>query len=335
MTIDDFCQKKKLKQYLISQFNKEFYQNLILSFDELFGWPKNLREDLKKEVPFSSLKEIKRQVSRKGDTEKILFERKDKLNFETVLMRHADTRNTVCVSSMVGCPVGCRFCATGKLGFIANLTFTEIIDQILHFARILKNENKKISNVVFMGQGEPLLNLSNVEKAISILTDQKKMGFSPRRVTVSTSGYLAQLKKFLADGFSGSLALSLHAPNQEIREKIMPTAAKLYSIDELLSFLDFFYKKRRKAATFEYILIKGVNSGPKEAEMLARLFKKHRLHILNLIPCNHIKGGEFEPPTSEEIQVFTGILRREKIPFTCRVTMGEDISAACGQLANN
>jgi 23S rRNA (adenine2503-C2)-methyltransferase len=234
---------------------------------------------------------------------------------------------------MVGCPVNCSFCATGKLGFGGNLDSREIIDQVLHFGRILKSENQKITNVVFMGMGEPLLNLQNILSAIQILSDPSKFNLGSRRITISTSGYIPQLQQLIDSGFRGRLAISLHAPNQELRSILMPVA-KVYPLDKLLKTLDGYTKLTGKRISYEYILIDQVTDDLEQAKQLVDLFK-HRLAHINLIPYNPIPNSEFVRPSKNRIHEFSHVLEQADIPHTIRVTMGDDISAACGQLARN
>lgn len=330
--ITAFVKTHQLPTYRVSQFNTAYYQDLIPTFDDLSTWPKELREQLKKELPYTTLTPVRQAVSARRDTVKVVFERiSDKKRIETVLMRHRDGRNTVCVSCMIGCPVGCAFCATGKMGFFGNLTGREIVDQVLHVARLLKKEQQSVSNVVFMGMGEPLLNLKNVREAIAVLTDPEKMAMSIRRITVSTSGHTENLKKLLAAGFTGRLALSLHAPNQRLREKLMPIA-KQFPLPELMDVLEEYAKKTNKRISFEYTLIDGVNDTKDHAEELAR-FMGHRLTHVNLIPFNPVAGVPYKRSTPVAMQNFSALLTNRHIPHTVRVTMGDDIAAACGQLA--
>jgi 23S rRNA (adenine2503-C2)-methyltransferase len=335
--IEEFSLKYKLPKYRIEQFNQQFYRQAIGSFDELSNWSKDLREKLKAEIDFMSLEVDKKFVAQDGKTIKVLFTRKlDGQRIETVLMRHRDGRNTVCVSCMVGCPVNCSFCATGKMGFGGNLTHQEIVDQVMYFQRYLfklgEAEEPRITNVVYMGMGEPMLNLKAVEDSFNTFTNPEKLAMGARRFTISTSGYIPQLKQLIATGYRGKIAISLHAPNQALRETLMPVA-KLYSLDKLMAELDEYVTLTNKRISYEYILIKGVNDLPEHAEELVEMFK-HRLHHLNLIPYNPIREVAFERSTSEEIRTFTSILAASGINYTIRVTMGDDVNAACGQLAD-
>ena len=273
------------------------------------------------------------KTSKDQKTTKILFRRKSKEDLlEGVLMKHKDGRNTICVSCMVGCPVNCVFCATGQLKFGGNLNTREIIDQILHFKRQLKKEDEKITNIVFMGMGEPLLNLDNVLEAIDIITDPEKLAMSKRRLTISTSGYIPQLKRLTKEGFIGKLAISLHAPNQKLRKKLMPTVAKTNPLDKLMRALDQYTKKTNKQITYEYVLIDKINDQKKHADELSELLKNRLAHV-NLIPYNPIGKKAFRRSSDKNIKKFEKILSDNNISFTRRVTMGEDIDAACGQLA--
>lgn len=330
--IQDFAEKHNLPNFRKVQFDKHFYQECISDFDQLTTWPKELREKLIKEVPFSSLKIDKEFVSGNKDTIKVLFLRDDGQRIETVLMRHKDGRNTVCVSCMVGCPVNCSFCATGKMGFGGNLSTREIVDQIMHFQRMLKKENAKVTNIVYMGMGEPMLNLEEVQGSIDIISAPKKLGMSNKRITISTSGYIPQLKQLIDKGFRGRIAISLHAPNQELREKMMPVA-KIYSLDQLMETLDEYVKLTNKRVTYEYIMIKDINDQPEHANQLVKLLKNRLAHV-NLIPFNPIQEEDFERSTNNNLHRFGQLLKNNNITYTIRVTMGDDVNAACGQLAD-
>jgi 23S rRNA (adenine2503-C2)-methyltransferase len=329
--IEDFANKYSLKDYRINQFNELFYKQAINSFDELTTWPKDLREKLKKEIPFSTLKHIKDNYSSSGDTIKTEFKTEDGFPIESVLMQYEDGRNSVCVSCMSGCPVGCKFCATGKMGFNRNLTYREIVDQILHFQRLLSKKDKSVTNVVFMGMGEPMLNLENVQKAVEIINDPNKLSIGIRRVTISTVGYVPQMKEYFTDRHKPRLAVSLHAPNQEIREKLMPKISKLYPMNELFEFLDWYEKELNKRVTYEYILIKGINDQSEHAIELSKLLY-NRLALVNIIRFNPSKVIPFEAPKEETVQRFVKILNNRGVNTTIRYRMGDKIGGACGQL---
>lgn len=328
--IYNFANRHKLPAFRIRQFLEGYYQHNISSIGELFVWPKELREAYAKEEKWSTLQTIRELVSKEHDTIKTLFKLQDGITIEAVLMRHRDGRNTVCVSSQSGCPVGCYFCATGKLGLRRNLTTEEIVDQVLHFARKLKTEQQEVSKIVFMGMGEPTLNIKNVSQAIYILTDPKHMGISDRRITISSSGYVPHLRQFIDAGYKGKLAISLHAPNQEIRLKIM-RVAQLFPFSDVIGIGDYYIKKVRRRLSYEYILIKDINDSKECAEELASVLSGKLVHV-NLIPNNPVSGTGFEKPSPGVMQKFSQILSDHGIVNTLRVTMGDSIKAACGQL---
>jgi 23S rRNA (adenine2503-C2)-methyltransferase len=334
--IEDFIKQNNLPSFRVKQFNHAFYKEYINSFNDLTTWPKDLREKLNKTVSFSSITPKKEISSTNKDTTKVLFSRKSDNNlFESVLMRYKDDRNSVCVSSMIGCPVKCTFCATGKMKIIKNLKAEEIVDQVLYFARILKKENKVVTNIVFMGMGEPLLNLDEVMKAINILNDPELCGFGIRRITISTSGITPKIYELIKNGYKGRLALSLHAPNQKLREKLMPIA-KNYPLNEVLTAISEYVKRTQLRVSYEYILIDGLNDRSLLAQELANLLREHKnMAHVNLIPFNPISGINYKKSTLESIHNFSKILTENGISNTFRVTMGDDIKAACGQLTTN
>ena len=333
--IKNFIQSRKLPSYREKQFNQAYYKDLISSFNELTTWPESLRKEIIEKIPFSTLKEVTSLESKDRNTTKILFHTLDGYPLETVLMKYRNGRISICISCMSGCPVGCTFCATGKMGFGRNLTSGEIVDQVLYFQRELKKNGFKITNIVFMGMGEPMLNLKNVEDAIQILTNDDKLGFSHRRITVSTVGYVPQLKEFLLDyGYMGKLAVSLHAPNQRLRELLMPAVAKSNTLDELFYILDEYVKRRNKKVTYEYILLKDINDSEKDAEELSELLQD-RLCLVNLINFNSSPALFYSPTTRERLNRFMEILENNGINVTLRYSQGQDIQAACGQLAHS
>lgn len=333
MRIEDFLAKHAEPTFRLKQYNQALYQTLISDFSQLTSWPAALRAELINHIKISSLREAQSQVSRNQDTLKVLFERLSHPGqfFETVLMMHRDGRNTVCVSCMVGCPVGCQFCATGNMGLVGKLTTQEIVDQVLGMARFCKARHKKITNIVFMGMGEPLLNLDAVLAAIDVFTDPGKMAISESRIVISTAGIIEPLKQLLAKDFKGRLALSLHAPTQELRERIMPIA-KNNPLDQLLLVIDDYVEKTNKRVSFEYLLLKNINDKEHHAQKLAKLMRDRLAHI-NLIPYNPVPGKSFQSPHRNQMERFAYQLKRLHVPYTIRVSMGDDIDAACGQLA--
>ncbi|MBD3362665.1 23S rRNA (adenine(2503)-C(2))-methyltransferase RlmN [Candidatus Dojkabacteria bacterium] len=331
--IEEFADKNNIPKFRIKQFNNLYYKELINSFDELFTWPKDLRKKLKEKIEFSTIKADKKIMSKDRATQKVLFRRKsDNHKFESVLMLHDDDRNTVCVSCMVGCPVGCKFCATGQMGFKAKLSAKEIIDQILYFQRHLNTQNQKITNIVFMGMGEPLLNLNEVQKSIAVITDPDKLAMSTRRITISTVGIIPGIRKLIKSDFKGRLAISLHAPTQTLREVLIPIANQ-YKLKDLMRVLSNYTHKTNKRVSYEYVLIRNINDSEQNAKQLAELLHNRLAHV-NLIPYNPIKEDTFSTPAKNTIYNFAKILEDKGITYTIRVTMGEDVNAACGQLSN-
>jgi 23S rRNA (adenine2503-C2)-methyltransferase len=334
--IELFAKENGLPSFRIKQFNLAYYKEFISSYDELTTWSKDLREQLKITIPFSTITPTTTLQSKDKGTQKVVFNRiSDGKRFESVLMQHDDKRNTVCVSCMVGCPMGCVFCATGKMRFIANLTAREIVDQVMYFARILKKKEQTVTNVVFMGMGEPLLNLEQVMEAIRTLNNPEYMGFGIRRITISTSGITPKIYELMKLGYKGRLALSLHAPDQALRESLMPIA-KTYPLPELMSTVKAFATRTQLRVSYEYILIDGVNDTPAHAHALANLIGEETEFVhINLIPYNPIPGmPTLRRSSSNSVHEFADILSDFGISNTFRVTMGDDIQAACGQLAN-
>lgn len=331
--LTQFAIDHELPKFRLDQFNQAYYQQLIVDFDSLTTWPINLRQSLQQQVPFIDLELVQCVESSDGQTEKAIFRLPNEKLIETVLMKHDDGRNTVCVSCMRGCPVNCDFCATGKLGFGGNVTARQIVDQVLFFARKLQTRQQAVSNIVFMGMGEPMLNLPEVLKAIHILTDPAKFGIGKRRITLSTSGYVPHFKKCIESGFRGRVAISLHAPNQKLREQLMPVA-KIFPLTELFETLDSYTQLTNKRISYEYILISNVNDKTVHAHQLGKLLKDRLAHV-NLIPYNPISDRDYKRSTPKQIHRFAHILSHYNVPFSIRITMGDDINAACGQLAAN
>lgn len=326
-----FLKNNKIQGYRIDQLYDQYFKQLITSWDELTTWPKDLREKLKAEVPFSKLENFQEFESMDGRTLKTLAYTTEGFPVESVLMRSKD-RITVCISCMSGCPVGCKFCATGRMGLNKSLSDQEIIDQVMYFERKLKASGEKITNIVYMGMGEPMLNLERVVESIQILKDSKALGMSARRITVSTAGYISQLGDFLDKDLGVNIAISLHAPNQRLREKLMPTVAKNNPLDELIALLIKNQKKRNKKITYEYIMIKDVNDSPEHAKELTKLLK-NQIALVNLINFNKVDGIPYEPSTRKRIMDFQYVLDERGINNTLRYSYGSDIKGACGQLA--
>ncbi len=327
-----FITKYNLPSFRLKQLQEQYFQHNISSWDELTTWSKDMRETLKKEVPFSKLSNCQEFSSSDGRTVKLLSYTSDGYPVETVLMRNKE-RLTICISSMSGCPVGCKFCATGRMKNNRILDEQEIIDQVMHFKRKLAKKNESVTNIVFMGMGEPLLNLSNVLKAIKILTDPELIGLGRRRITLSTVGYIEPLKEFFKANTGVKLAISLHAPTQKLREFLMSKVAKENRLDDLMKILIDYQKKKGKKVTYEYILIKDVNDSVEHAKELAKLLK-NQICLVNLINFNKSDNIPFEATTKRRVEDFQTILNSRDINNTLRYSHGNDILAACGQLAS-
>jgi 23S rRNA (adenine2503-C2)-methyltransferase len=321
-------------KYRLEQAKRAVFVDLVENWNKALALPEELREVLNKKYPL----EINAEVFKSGDekTLKALIQLKDRKKIETVLMGYKSGRNTACVSSQAGCALNCSFCATGKMGFKRNLSASEIVEQVLFWARWLKNNQRtfwksqdKITNVVFMGMGEPLLNYGSVMEAIRILNDQQGFGLGARHFSISTSGVVEGIEKIAEEPLQVNLAISLHAPNDDLRSKLMPINKK-YSIPEILAAVDGYIRKTGRKVMFEYIMIDGINDSAEYALELAKIMKKH-LYFINLIPCN--KVGNFQPSSQEKIEKFKNILKSKGVQVNQRYSFGQDIQAACGQLA--
>jgi 23S rRNA (adenine2503-C2)-methyltransferase len=284
--------------------------------------PRELREQLDDEVPFSTLALAELAESRDG-TVKALFRTSDGHPVEAVLMRYRDGRRSLCLSSQSGCPLTCTFCATGQMRFGRNLTASEILDQALHFRRI-----ERVDHAVFMGMGEPMLNLDDVVDAARALPD---LGITHRRTTVSTVGWLPGLRRFVDEVNEPiRLALSLHAPTDELRSELMPVNDR-YPLADVLAECRRYVELRRRKVFVEYVMLAGVNDSPADAHALAAALDPKAFKV-NLIPYN--PTGLYEVSSRETIERFKVVLGRARVPATVRLTRGRDIEAACGQLAS-
>jgi len=322
---------KKESSYRLKQIKKAVFSDLIEDWNQATTFPRNLREKLSESCQIKELKEEKTLISKDKQTVKILFKLKEGSIIESVLMKHIDGRRTVCVSSQIGCKIGCKFCATGQKGFKRDLTTSEIIDQVLFFARLLKKDKENITNIVFMGMGEPFLNYDNVISAIKILNDKDGLNIGARHISISTAGITRGIEKLTAEPLQINLAISLHAPNNELRSKLMPIN-KAYPIEKILTAVDDYIKKTKRRVMFEYLMIDGVNDSPIQAEELAKLLKKP-LYFVNLISFNPIGHSDFKPSSGWKIKKFKEILIKSGINVTQRYQFGKEIRAACGQLA--
>jgi 23S rRNA (adenine2503-C2)-methyltransferase len=290
------------------------------SYDDMTDLPRGLRDALDERVPFSTLTVAHEAHARDG-TIKALLHTGDGRPLEAVLMRYRDGRRSVCVSSQSGCPLTCTFCATGKMTFGRNLTTDEILDQALHFRRV-----EAIDHVVFMGMGEPTMNIDNVLAACERLPD---LGVTNRRTAISTVGWVPGIDRLSECDMPIGLALSLHAPNDALRSQLMPVNDR-YPLAEVLAACDRYRAKRRRKVFVEYVMLDGVNDLPEHARELAALLDP-RIYKINLIPYN--PTGAYDGSSPERIETFRAILHDNRVPATVRLTRGRDIDAACGQLA--
>ena len=297
--------------------------------EEMTELPKALRGRLVEALPAALELSVER-VSDDGETVKQLWRLRDGRAIESVLMRYRD-RVTVCVSTQAGCAMGCGFCATGQAGFDRHLTTGEIVEQVIRASRRLAaDDGGRVSNVVFMGMGEPLANLENVLRAIRIINAEWGLGIGARHITISTSGLAPQIRKLAEEPLQIRLAVSLHGATDEVRNRIMPINRR-YNIETLLSACDYYKAHKKQRLTFEYILIADVNDSDEQARLLSR--HAHRLSAkVNLIPYNRVSGLPWTRPSEKRQEKFLSILRDQGIPATLRREKGHDIDAACGQL---
>jgi len=317
-------------KFRLKQTRRAVYVDLIDDWSKATNFSLALREKLNQECVLGIKAEIYR--SRDRNSLKASITLSDGLKIETVLLRHDDGRNTVCVSSQVGCALGCLFCATGKMGFKRNLTSDEIVEQVLFWSRLLKPRGEKVTNLVFMGMGEPFLNYANVMAAIKILNSADGLNIGARHISLSTIGVSEGIRKLAEEKLQLNLALSLHAPSDRLRAEIIPYNGA-NSIKNLIKDINYYLGQTGRRLMIEYLMIDGFNDSPEQALELAELLKKIEpaLFFVNLIAYN--PTAEFKPSNSRAIFAFKKILRDQKIDVTERFRFGQDIQAACGQLA--
>lgn len=308
------------------QIYEWIHEKLVSSYDDMTNISKDLRNQLKESYPLVALEAVDSLTSKDDGTIKYLFRLIDDRVIESVLMRY-NYGNSVCISSQVGCRMGCTFCASTIGGKERDLTASEMLDQVY---RIQSMTGERVSNIVVMGTGEPLENYDNLLRFIRIITDDKGLNISARNITVSTCGIPERIRSLAREELPITLALSLHAPNNEIRKRLMPIARQ-YELDEVMDAFSYYYETTGRRLTFEYCLIEGVNDGESHAEELSRLLKGYNCHV-NLIPVNPVKERSYTKSNSNIIQKFKNILEKNRINVTIRREMGSDINAACGQL---
>jgi 23S rRNA (adenine2503-C2)-methyltransferase len=358
--------------YRARQILHWLYRELVTEFEQMANLPVSLRRRLEQEFRLGSARQVAQKISSDGWTRKSLLQMRDGNTVETVLMLYHD-RATVCVSSQVGCAMGCSFCATGQMGFTRNLTAGEIVEQVIWFNRWLRENPHRptetgrphvreeswalrsanhdpndwfstrmpgtsgrtepltsVTNIVFMGMGEPLVNYQNLWQAIHTINSPQCLGIGARRMTVSTVGIVPQIRRFAHEELAVNLAVSLHAADDELRGSFMPINLR-YPIEELMAACRYYAEHTRRRVTFEYVLISGTNDAPSDAAKVARLLKGLLCHV-NLIPLNPVPGTGMSATPRTQVLAFQKVLEDAGVPTTIRIERGSDIAAACGQL---
>lgn len=329
LTIDELTEEVTLlgeKKFRAAQIFDWIHAKLADNYDGLKNIPVSLKKALAERYELEPMRIVKVLKDEEDGTCKFLFETSDGNVIESVLMRY-EHGNSVCISSQVGCRMGCRFCASTIGGKIRDLTAGEMLEQIY---AIQKYDNARVSNVVVMGTGEPFDNFDNFIKFYGLLTNEKGLNISGRNITVSTCGIVEKIRELADFRFALTLAISLHAPNDELRKKTMPVANR-YTIAEILAACDYFFEKTGRRVTFEYSLISGVNDTAECATELSGLLRGRNCHV-NLIPVNPVKERDYRRSDMREISAFKNILEKNGINATIRRGMGKNIDAACGQL---
>ncbi len=323
--------KQEIEQFGEKAFRaKQIYEwlhvKMVDCFDEMTNLSKTLREQLETYFVIPQIKMVERQVSKIDGTNKFLFELDDGNVIESVLMRYKHG-NSVCISSQVGCRMGCKFCASTIGGLERNLRPSEMLGEIYQIQKIT---GERVSNIVVMGAGEPLDNYENFVKFVRLLSNENGLNISQRNITISTCGIIPNMKRLAEEGLQVTLALSLHGSTQEKRKVLMPIANK-YELDDVLEACDYYFEKTGRRITFEYSLVHGVNDRDEDAVELIRMLRPRNCH-LNLIPVNPIKERDFQKPSRQSAENFKNKLEKSGINVTIRREMGSDIDGACGQL---
>ncbi|WP_251621444.1 23S rRNA (adenine(2503)-C(2))-methyltransferase RlmN [Odoribacter lunatus] len=326
----DFLTSHGEKSFRTKQINQWIWQKGVHSFEEMSNLSKTTRELLESAFYFDTLRAERVQTATDGTT-KTAWKLHDGLYIESVLIPGKD-KFTVCVSSQVGCQLGCRFCATGTLGFKRNLSPGEIFDQVLFARQNAAERGSSLSNIVFMGMGEPLYNYDNVLTAIQKITDENGLAMSPYRITVSTAGIPEKIRQLADDDVRFNLAVSLHAAKSETRSRLMPVN-QAYPLEQLAESLKYFVQKTGTRPTFEYLLIAGINDSLDDAQSLAAYCKQFPIKI-NLIEYNNVEGSAFKRSPDKQRDAFVHFLESRNMIVNVRRSKGKDIDAACGQLAN-
>lgn len=326
--IEEIFKERSYQKFRAKQVFRAIHVNRINDISKATDLPLKMREDLKKDFKIDRVRPLETFKSKIDSTKKYLFELDDKNIIEAVYMDYKD-RSTICISSQVGCRMGCTFCASTKNGLTRNMTASELIEEIYELERM----NGPISNIVVMGIGEPLDNFDNIERFIRIITDEKGRNLSHRSITLSTSGLVPEIRRLADTSLDVNLAVSLHYADDEKRRAYMPIANK-YSIREIIEATDYYLEKTKRRVSFEYVVIDGVNNLDEDVKNLKNLLFGKNVHI-NLIPLNPIKEFAHAKPEGKILEDFKTRLTRNGLNATVRRSMGEDIDASCGQLRNN
>lgn len=320
-----FAESLGEKPFRGKQIFQWLYGHTVENFSEMTSLAANLRLRLHEVAEIETLQVVQRQISQRRDAEKFLFALRDGLRLESVLM-HEGERHTLCVSSQVGCPIDCQFCATGKMGLLRNLSAGEIINQFLTVRRLTQ---QPITNVVVMGMGEPMLNYDDLIKACTILSDAEGPNLAQKHIVISTSGLIPKIKRYMEEGHKFRLAISLNATTDEVRDRLMPLNRK-WPIADLLAASKEYALVSKQLVTFEYVLLAGVNDSVEDAKRLKRLLRDIPCKV-NLIPFNAVDEN-FQRPSYDAIEAFYQQLQGMEAPVMIRWSKGDDIDAACGQL---
>ena len=326
-SINEWLAERLFPAYRAKQIRRWLYQGRAESFEDMSDLPKALRDQMNKDFTIWTTKVIRHQTSKDG-TERLLLELYDRGRIECVLLRE-DNRRTICISSQVGCAMGCVFCASGLDGVDRNLTSGEIIEQMLQLQRLLPIE-ERLSHIVVMGMGEPLANLDRLLPALDQASANDGLGISARRITISTVGLPEAINRLAKLNSRYHLAVSLHAPNDQLRDQIVPVNSNI-GIEKILTAADHYFDVSSRRLTFEYVLLANINDQPAHARELAKLLKFRNV-LLNVIPYNPVPGLPYHTPSSKVINEFRTILLTSNINVQFRQRKGDDIDAACGQL---
>jgi 23S rRNA (adenine2503-C2)-methyltransferase len=333
LTLDEltaWMQERGQPAYRARQLYEALYRQLVASFDEVAVLPRALRDQLETDLPILAMAPVNQVATSNRDTVKTLYRTALGDLVETVLMLYR-SRATVCVSCQVGCAVGCAFCATGLMGLDRNLTTGQMVAQVIGAAREAHAAGRSLTNLVMMGMGEPFHNYPATMKFLTILNDPAGFGMGARRMTISTSGIVPFIDKLAEEPLQVNLAVSLHAPNDELRSQLVPVNRK-HPVGELMAAIDRYIARTGRRVSFEYALMSGVNDGDEIALELAELLAGRLCHV-NLIPLNPVAVLPYERPTPERIERFAQLAASTGMPVTVRYSRGVDITAACGQLA--